>query len=113
MGQTGSGKSLFAKCLCGLIRPDSGKIFLDGQNITTKEPRFRRIGYVPQDCGLFPNMNVESVGLYAEKVGYSISYLETIQALGIAAIVAITFILGLRFFAMLPTQALIEDEAIQ
>jgi molybdopterin-containing oxidoreductase family membrane subunit len=62
---------------------------------------------------ILPNMNVESVALYAEKVGYSISYLETIQALGIAAIVAIAFILGLRFFAMLPTQALIEDEALQ
>jgi molybdopterin-containing oxidoreductase family membrane subunit len=62
---------------------------------------------------ILPNMNVESVALYAEKVGYSISYLETIQALGIAAMVAIAFILGLRFFAMLPTQALIEDEALQ
>jgi Ni/Fe-hydrogenase subunit HybB-like protein len=58
---------------------------------------------------ILPNMNVESVANYAEKVGYSISYLEIIQALGIAAIVAIAFILGLRFFAMLPTQALMED----
>jgi Ni/Fe-hydrogenase subunit HybB-like protein len=43
-------------------------------------------------------------------VGYSISLIEMIQALGIAAIVAIAFILGLKFFAMLPTKALIEDE---
>jgi hypothetical protein len=30
---------------------------------------------------------------------------------GIAAMVAIAFVLGLRFFAMLPTKALLEDEA--
>jgi molybdopterin-containing oxidoreductase family membrane subunit len=58
---------------------------------------------------ILPNMNVESAGLYGEEVAYSISFLETVQALGIAAIVAIAFILGLKFFAMLPTQALMED----
>jgi molybdopterin-containing oxidoreductase family membrane subunit len=61
---------------------------------------------------ILPNMNVESVANYAEKVGYSISYLEMIQALGIAAIVAIAFVLGLRFFAMLPTEALMEDDMV-
>jgi Ni/Fe-hydrogenase subunit HybB-like protein len=58
---------------------------------------------------ILPNMHVESAGLFADKVGYSISFLEIVQALGIAAIVAVTFILGLRIFAMLPTKALIED----
>jgi Ni/Fe-hydrogenase subunit HybB-like protein len=59
---------------------------------------------------ILPNMNVESVAPYGEAVGYSISFLEVVQALGIAAIVALAFILGLRFFAMLPTQALMQDE---
>jgi Ni/Fe-hydrogenase subunit HybB-like protein len=58
---------------------------------------------------ILPNMTVESAGLYAEELTYSISFLEAVQALGIAAIVAIAFILGLKFFAMLPTQALMED----
>jgi Ni/Fe-hydrogenase subunit HybB-like protein len=53
---------------------------------------------------------VESVAFDGAAVGYSISLLEAVQALGIAAMVAIAFILGLRFFAMLPTKALIEDE---
>jgi molybdopterin-containing oxidoreductase family membrane subunit len=61
---------------------------------------------------ILPNMIVESSALYEAHVGYSISVLEVIQALGIAAIVAITFVLGLRIFAMLPTKALIEDEAL-
>ena len=60
---------------------------------------------------ILPNMNVESVALDGAIVSYSISFLEVVQALGVAAIVAIAFVLGLRIFAMLPTKALIEDEA--
>ncbi len=60
---------------------------------------------------ILPNMHVESVALDGAVVGYSITLLEAVQALGIAAMIAIAFILGLRFFAMLPTKALIEDEA--
>nr|CAJ31217.1 Hdr-like menaquinol-oxidizing enzyme, subunit B (HmeB) [uncultured sulfate-reducing bacterium] len=60
---------------------------------------------------ILPNMNVESVALDGAVVSYSISFLEVVQALGVAAIVAIAFMLGLRIFAMLPTQALMEDEA--
>jgi len=60
---------------------------------------------------ILPNMHVESAALDGAYVGYSISFLEVVQALGIAAIVAIAFILGLKFFAMLPTKAIvIEDE---
>ena len=58
MGPTGSGKSLFVKSVCGLIRPDQGRIFIDGQDITDQEPRFRHVGYVPQHCALFPHMTV-------------------------------------------------------
>jgi molybdopterin-containing oxidoreductase family membrane subunit len=61
---------------------------------------------------ILPNVHVESAALYAEEVGYSISFLEAVQALGIAAIVAVTFVLGLRIFAMLPTKALMEDGAV-
>ena len=60
---------------------------------------------------ILPNMNVESVALDGAIVSYSISFLEVVQALGVAAMVAIAFMLGLRIFAMLPTKALIEDEA--
>ena len=60
---------------------------------------------------ILPNMHVESVALDGATVGYSISLLEVVQAMGIAAMVAIAFVLGLRFFAMLPTKALLEDEA--
>jgi molybdopterin-containing oxidoreductase family membrane subunit len=61
---------------------------------------------------ILPNMHVESVALDGAYVGYSISLIEVIQALGIAAMVAIPFILGMRFFAMLPTKALMGDEVV-
>ncbi len=49
MGPTGAGKSLLLKCICGLIRPAGGSIYIDGQDVTKLEPRLRQIGYVPQE----------------------------------------------------------------
>jgi len=72
MGPTGSGKSLLVKCICGLIRAAGGKVFLANEDVTDLEPRRRRIGYVPQDCGLFPHMNVGknvTFGLRARGMG--------------------------------------------
>lgn len=58
MGQTGAGKSLLIKCICGLIRPTDGSIHIDGRDVTRLEPRDRNVGYMPQDCGLFPHMSI-------------------------------------------------------
>jgi molybdopterin-containing oxidoreductase family membrane subunit len=62
---------------------------------------------------ILPGMIVKSAALDGVHVGYSISFIEIVQAVGIAAIVALAFVLGLRLFAMMPTQALMEDEALQ
>lgn len=72
LGPTGSGKSLLVQIVCGLISPDEGEIFIGGTNVTTLAPRLRGIGYVPQDYGLFPHLNVEQnivFGLRARGVG--------------------------------------------
>jgi ABC-type sulfate/molybdate transport systems ATPase subunit len=58
MGPTGSGKSLLARCICGLVRPGAGRVWVGSREVTSLEPRFRRVGYVPQDCGLFPHLDV-------------------------------------------------------
>jgi len=68
LGPTGSGKTTFAKCICGLNRVISGKIFLDGRDITELEPEERKIGYLPQDFALFPHMNVRDNILFGVKV---------------------------------------------
>lgn len=59
MGKPGSGKTIFLECLCGLNKPDAGKIYMGGEDVTAVEPRWRRIGYVPQDYALFPHLSVE------------------------------------------------------
>jgi ABC-type Fe3+/spermidine/putrescine transport system ATPase subunit len=59
LGPPGSGKSVLLECLCGLKRVDSGRIFIDGRDVTFLEPRARKVGYVPQDYALFPHLTVE------------------------------------------------------
>jgi molybdate transport system ATP-binding protein/molybdate/tungstate transport system ATP-binding protein len=59
LGPPGSGKTIFLECLCGLKKIDSGRIYIDQQNVTDAEPRARGIGYVPQDYALFPHLSVE------------------------------------------------------
>jgi phospholipid/cholesterol/gamma-HCH transport system ATP-binding protein len=64
IGSSGSGKTVFVKCLVGLFRPDSGDIFYDGQNFTQmntdqkKEIR-KQIGMLFQGSALFSSMTVE------------------------------------------------------
>ena len=59
MGMTGSGKSLLLKAVCGLAQVSGGRVNLHQRDITPLEPRFRNIGYVPQDGGLFPHLDVQ------------------------------------------------------
>ncbi len=59
LGPPGSGKTIFLECICGLKRLESGKIYIDGRDVTNLEPRLRGIGYVPQDYALFPHLSVE------------------------------------------------------
>lgn len=59
LGPTGSGKSTLLKCILGFHRPESGRIRLDGREITGELPEHRQIGYVPQDYALFPHLDVE------------------------------------------------------
>ena len=58
MGKTGSGKTTILEALCGLREISSGRILLDGKDVTTLRPADRGIGYVPQDRALFQTMTV-------------------------------------------------------
>jgi molybdate/tungstate transport system ATP-binding protein len=58
LGPTGAGKTLLLETIMGFYTPDSGKILLDGVDITGLPPEKRGMGYVPQTCVLFPHMNV-------------------------------------------------------
>jgi phospholipid/cholesterol/gamma-HCH transport system ATP-binding protein len=64
IGSSGSGKTVFMKCIVGLFQPDSGDILYDGQNFTQmvvdekKEIR-KQIGMLFQGSALFSSMTVE------------------------------------------------------
>lgn len=58
MGRTGTGKTTLLEAIIGLKKVVSGRIFIDGQDVTDERPAARGIGYVPQDSALFSTMNV-------------------------------------------------------
>jgi Cu-processing system ATP-binding protein len=58
IGPNGSGKTTLIKIMLGMVKPNSGKIFVDGQLITEKPSYREKIGYMPQ-IGRYPdNMKV-------------------------------------------------------
>ncbi|MFL1706842.1 ABC transporter ATP-binding protein [Campylobacter sp. MOP7] len=72
-GSSGSGKTTTLKMINRLIEPTSGKISIDGADITSYDLRELRlnIGYVLQQIALFPNLNVcENITLIAEMKKY-------------------------------------------
>jgi molybdate/tungstate transport system ATP-binding protein len=58
LGRSGSGKTQLLELIAGINRPDSGEIWLDGENITNKKIQDRNIGIVFQDYAIFPNLTV-------------------------------------------------------
>jgi putative spermidine/putrescine transport system ATP-binding protein len=58
LGPSGCGKSTLLRCLAGLETVTSGKVYLDGKDITNVNPKDRDIGMVFQQYSLFPNMSV-------------------------------------------------------
>jgi osmoprotectant transport system ATP-binding protein len=59
LGSSGSGKTTLLRLVNRLIEPTTGRILLDGKDVTAQDPvqLRRRIGYVFQGIGLFPHLN--------------------------------------------------------
>src|SRR5438876_6706550 len=72
VGTSGSGKTTLLRMVNRLIEPTSGEIIIDGTNVLAEDPiqLRRRIGYVIQQVGLFPHLNIaENVRVTAEIAG--------------------------------------------
>lgn len=74
LGPNGAGKSTTFYMIVGLIRPDTGKVVLDGKDVT-KMPMYQRarhgIGYLAQEASVFRKLTVrENVMLVLEMTGF-------------------------------------------
>ncbi len=58
LGPSGCGKTTLLRICAGFERPDSGRVFLDGQDITDLPPNRRRVNLVFQNYALFPHLTV-------------------------------------------------------
>ena len=64
LGPSGCGKSTVLRMIAGLVKPDSGKVWLGGKDITALTPGARGVGMVFQDHALFTHLTVE------DNIGY-------------------------------------------
>lgn len=60
VGRSGAGKTMFLETVAGLHRCDAGRIWIDGREVTHIPPEQRGIGFVYQDCWLFPHLTVRA-----------------------------------------------------
>ena len=66
LGSSGCGKTTTIRIVAGLLTPDSGKVILNGKDITMLAPEKRDVNTVFQNYALFPHMNVE------KNIGYGL-----------------------------------------
>ncbi len=73
VGPSGCGKTTLMRMINRLIEPTSGRIILDGEDVTNVNPDRlrRRIGYVIQQIGLFPHMTIaENIAIVPKMIGW-------------------------------------------
>lgn len=58
LGPSGCGKTTTLKIIAGLLKPDAGRVFFDGEDVTSLPPYKRNINTVFQRYALFPHLNV-------------------------------------------------------
>ena len=74
LGSSGCGKTTTLRIIAGLEQPDSGQVFLNGNDVTSLEPNQRNVNTVFQNYALFPHMNV------ADNIGYGLKLKKTSKA---------------------------------
>jgi len=71
LGPSGCGKTTLLRILAGFEQPDTGRVFLDGQDITELPPHKRKVNTIFQNYALFPHLTVRqniAFGLKIERV---------------------------------------------
>lgn len=69
LGANGAGKTTLMRMICGVLKPTSGKIYLDGKTIAELgEQYYTHLGYMPQDFGFYPDFTAREFMLYMAAV---------------------------------------------
>lgn len=67
LGKSGVGKTVLLEIIAGLIKQDSGQVFLAGEDITNEKIQNRKVGIVFQDHSIFPHLTVKQNIAYSFK----------------------------------------------
>ncbi len=95
-GRSGAGKTSVVNAIAGLLRPDRGRIVVDGEALTDTErnvfvpTRRRRVGYVFQEGRLFPHLTVRQNLLYGSwftpRDGRGADFDQIVELLGVGSL---------------------------
>ena len=92
LGPSGCGKTTILRIVAGFERPTSGRIVVEGKDITDLSPNQRKIGMVFQAYALFPNMNV------ADNIGFGLKVAGTPREASRARVADMLQLIGLSGF---------------
>src|SRR5919112_4270456 len=92
LGPSGSGKSTILRMIAGLEHPDSGRILINGQDVTDLPPWRRDLGMVFQQYANFPHMSV------AQNVAYGLRRGGLDRAAAAARVAELLRLVGLAGF---------------
>ncbi|MGQ9594762.1 MAG: ABC transporter ATP-binding protein [Anaerolineae bacterium] len=93
IGPSGCGKSTLLRVIAGLLRPDSGRVYYDGEDVTTRPPHERGIGMVFQSYALYPHMTArDNVVFYLlvrrreEEIPERVRFVSQVMGIGFEAL---------------------------